>query len=302
MNIRLLCILFLVFSSYARAQQCTTSVLVNAFDARTKASLPGLRASDFAASIGRDAITIASARPVFRNRVLVLLDLSRYKNDSSRNALLQNTVDYLEEAPTGMPVMFGAFADRAVFTADFTSDPESMASAVKLTVPRADSLGGKSNLSKALHEGLKKFGQHRPGDTILLISNGDGRLGKSLARDFARSGTRLQLLMNAPAPSASFSLSLFAAFAAADHISPNLIKLANSTGGVLMGFMNSEWYDAATSGYLLEVRESQGKKPKSWRLQVRNYDEELGVESVLFYPQQLPACSVPLLASADLEK
>jgi len=178
MNIRLLCILFLVFSSYARAQQCTTSVLVNAFDARTKASLPGLRASDFAASVGRDAITIASARPVFNNRVLVLQDVSGYKNDSSRGALLQGTVDYLEEAPTGMPVMFGAFADRAVFTADFSSDPESMASAAKLTVPRAASLAGKSNLANALHEALRKFGQHRPGDTILLISDGDGHLGK----------------------------------------------------------------------------------------------------------------------------
>jgi hypothetical protein len=202
----------------------------------------------------------------------------------------------------GMPVMFGAFADRAVFTADFSSDPESLASAVKLTLPRATSLGGKSNLANALHEALRKFGRHRAGDTILLISNGNGRPGKSLARDFARSGTRLQLLMNAPSPSASYSASLFAAFAAADHISPKLIKLANSTGGVLMGFMNSEWYDAAASGYLLEVRESQSKKPKSWRLQVRHYDEELGVESVLFYPQQLPACSVPLLASAHLEK
>ena len=47
-----------------------------------------------------------------------------------------------------MPVMFGAFAERAVFTADFSSDPESLASAVKLTVPRAGSLGGKSNLVK----------------------------------------------------------------------------------------------------------------------------------------------------------
>ena len=96
----------------------------------------------------------------------------------------RSTVDYLEESPTGMPVMFGAFADRAVFTADFSSDPESLASAVELTVPRADSLGGKSNPANALHEALRKFGRHRPGDTILLISNGDGRPGKSL-------GTRL---------------------------------------------------------------------------------------------------------------
>jgi len=297
MNIRLLCILAFIFSSYAGAQQCTTSVLVNAFDARTKTTLHGLRASDFAASIGREATTVDSVRPVFRNRVLVLLDVSRYKNDSSRNALLQSTVDDLEESPAGMPVMFGAFAERAVFTANFSSDPESLAASVKLTVPRASSLGGKSNLTNALHQALKKFGQHRPGDTILLVSNGDGRLGRSLARDFARSGARLQLLMNAPDTSDGHSFSLFAAFAAADQINPNLIKLANSTGGVLMGFMNSEWYDAAASGYLLEVRESQSRKPQSWRLQVRNYDDEFGVESVLFYPLQLPACSVPLIAS-----
>ena len=68
-----------------------------------------------------------------------------------------------------------------------------------------------------------------------------------------------------------------------------------------MGFMNSEWYDAAASGYLLEVRESQSKKPKSWRCRFAITMRNWALESVLFYPQQLPACSVPV-ASADLRK
>ena len=33
-----------------------------------------------------------------------------------------------------------------------------------------------------------------------------------------------------------------------------------------MGFMNSEWYNAAASGYLLEVRESQSKKAEKLAL------------------------------------
>jgi hypothetical protein len=85
-------------------------------------------------------------------------------------------------------------------------------------------------------------------------------------------------------------------------MNPRLVKLANGTGGVLMGFMNSEWYNVAASGYLLEISETQNSKQRTWRLRVRNYGDEFGVEPVLFYPQQLPGCSAPLLASADLEK
>ncbi len=302
MNIRLLCSLLVFFSSYATAQRCTTSVLVNAFDAKTKTSLRGLRASDFAASVGRNSLNVDSVRPVFRNRVLVLLDVSNQPDGASRAALLQNATDYINEAPQEMPVAFGAFAQHAVFTHGFASDPESLTSALQVPMQRAISLSGNPDLVNALRQALAIFGQHRPGDTILLISNGDGHIRRaqwnSLAREFSQRNTRLQLLMNAPAVSVTDSQSLFSAFAAADHINPRLIKLANRTGGVLMGFLNSEWYNVAASGYLLEVRESQNAKFKNWHLRVRNYDEEFGVQPVLFYPQQLPACSASLLASA----
>jgi hypothetical protein len=304
MNIRLLGSLLVLLSSPAMAQQCTTSVLVNAFDAKTKASLHGLRASDFAASVGRDTLTVDSVHPVFRNRVLVLLDLSDRNEGASRAAVLQNTADYINEAPTGMPVAFGAFAENAVFSNGFSSDPESLASAVQRTMDRAGSFRGKSNLANALGEALTMFGRPRPGDTILLISNGDGRISRIqwnlLARKFYHHDIRLQLLMNAPITSGTDAASMLSAFSIADHINPSLIRLANRTGGVLMGFMNSEWYNAAASGYLLEVREPHAAKSKTWRLRVPNYDQEFGVQSVLFYPQQLPACSVPLLASVVL--
>lgn len=301
MKSRLLSILLLVMSSYGMAQQCTTSVVVNAFDAKTKTSLRGLRASDFTASAGHDALTVDSVRPVFRNRVLVLLDVSGTTDAASRTAILQNTTDYINGAPQGMPVAFGAFADHAVFTSGFSSDPESLASSLQLVLKPAATLNGKSSLPNALHEALARFGQHRPGDTILLISNGNGRISKhqwsSLGREFAHHDIRLQLLMNSPIVTVTDSSSLFAAFAVADHMNSSLLKLANRTGGVLMGFLNSEWYNAAASGYLLEIRESQNTKLKSWRLRVRNYEEEFGVKSVLFYPQQLPVCSAPLIAS-----
>ena len=105
--------------------------------------------------------------------------------------------------------------------------------------------------------------------------------------------------MNTPAASVSDSASIFSAFTSVDLMDPSLLKLANGTGGVLMGFMNSEWYNVAASGYLLDIRESQRTKSKSWHLQVRNYGDEFGVTPVLFYPRQLPACSASLLASAQ---
>jgi hypothetical protein len=309
MNIRLLCIFLLAVSSFSAAQRCTTSVLINAFDARTRESLHGLRASDFAASVGRRGeLHIESVRPVFRNRVLVLLDLGGLIGSSSaqqtaRTAMLQNAIDYLIEAPQEMPVAFGVFAERAVFTHGFSGDPESLASSLRSIAQRATGLTGNSDLTTALLQALAMFGQHRPGDTILLISNGNGPARKTkwnaLAREFARRETRIQLLMNTPAASASDSASMFSAFTSVDLMDPSLVKLANSTGGVLMGFMNSEWYNVAASGYLLDVRESRRTKSKSWHLQVRNYGDEFGVKPVLFYPRQLPACSPSLLASAE---
>jgi len=304
MKHRVLFSLLIILSSYATAQQCTTSVLVNAFDAKTKTSLRGMRASDFSANSGRDPLSVESVRPVFRNRVLVLLDLSGQDSGSQRATVLQNIVDYINGAPQGMPVAFGVFAEHAVFTNGFSSDPESLASSLHSTAQRATALGEHSHLAGALRQALAIFGQHRPGDTILLVGNGDGRTsraqGNSLAREFSRRNVRLQLLMNTPAISGLNGSSFLSAFEMADHINPTLIKLANRTGGVLMGFMNSEWYNVAASGYLLDIRESQRTKPKNWRLRVRNYDDEFGVTPVLFYPRQLPACSASLLASADV--
>jgi hypothetical protein len=309
MNIRLLCIFLLAISSFSAAQRCTTSVLVNAFDARTRESLHGLRASDFAASDGRRGeLKVESVRPVFRNRVLVLLDVGGLNGSSSaqqtaRTAMLQNAIDYLNEAPQEMPVAFGAFAERAIFSHGFSGDPESLSSSLQSISQRVTGLTGSSNLTTALLQALAMFGQHRPGDTILLISNGNGPARKtkwnSLAREFARRETRIQLLMNTPAESVSDSVPMFSAFTSVDLMDPSLLKLANGTGGVLMGFMNSEWYNVAASGYLLDIRESQRTKSKSWHLQVRNYGDEFGVEPVLFYPRQLPACSASLLASAE---
>jgi hypothetical protein len=309
MNIRLLCIFLLAISSFSAAQRCTTSVLVNAFDSRTRESLHGLRASDFAASAGgRGELQVVSVRPVFRNRVLVLLDLGGLNGSSSaqqtaRRTMLQNAIEYINEAPQEMPVAFGAFAERAIFTGGFATGPESLGASLQSIAQQATGLTGNSNLTTALHQALAMFSQHRPGDTILLISNGDGPARKTrwnaLAREFARHETRIQLLMNTPAAAMSDSASMFSAFTGVDLMKPSLLKLANGTGGVLMGFMNSEWYNVAASGYLLDIRESQRTQSKPWHLQVRNYGDEFGVDPVLFYPRLLPGCSASLLASAE---
>ena len=60
--------------SVASAQQCATQVAVNAFDSRTKNFLYGLTPADFQASMGHAPLEISAVGPIFRNRVLVLLD------------------------------------------------------------------------------------------------------------------------------------------------------------------------------------------------------------------------------------
>lgn len=287
-------------ASLAAAQECTTQVMVNAFDSDTRTDLHGLLARDFEARLGRSSLQVVSAHPVFRNRVLVLLDLGR---SSDRNSDLQGVAALLREAPLGLPVAFGVFAGNAVFTPGFLTDDIELSAAIENVLSRTRNLKPGSAIIPALHQALRQFGPHQPGDTVLLISSGAGFTGKkrerALTAEFLRRGVRLQLLIGMPSSDRDDISSVFLGRGLGDNLNDDLIRFANRTGGALMGLMNSDWFNISSAGYLLTIRMPENlDRPKNWKLRVRNPEWRAD----LFYPAQLPPCSAPMLASAGAKR
>ncbi len=286
--------------SVAPAQQCTTEVAVNVFNARTRDVLYGLFPSDFEAKAGHNVLAVASVKPVFRNRVLVLVDTGNHPDRES----LATIAELVSEAPPGMPVAFGLFARQAAFTPGFISDNEALGPAVLQVLAQASNLGNRSHTAAALGQALSMFGGHRPGDTILLVTDGTGQQSKSaMSRvhcEFRASGTRLQLLMGLSpgiTPGGSEPSQLFAGWSAAERFNDDLIRLANSTGGALMGFMNSDWLHSASSGYMLSIIMPEGlAKARTWKLRVRDAGNDVPAAD-LFYPEELTPCTTAMMAA-----
>lgn len=277
---------------------CTTEVVVNAFDSATKADLYGLRADDFEArAAGRD-YSVLKAAPVLHNRVLVLADA---RGDQSLNQTRAIGEMVRDQAPPEMPVAFGAIGQQAVMTRGFYSDYDVFGAAIANVFSRSHAAQGNQGtaLETALRQALLLFGQARSGDTILLVTTGthNERLNvRKLAREFNQHQIRLQLLMPAESSSSNGPLAVFSSWDGADQFSSRLLELAARTGGALMGFMNSDWVGAASSGYTLSIDLPQnGGKGKLLKLDLRAKEGNAD----LFFPEQVTGCTPSYSASAS---
>jgi hypothetical protein len=202
-----------------------------------------------------------------------------------------------EQAPPEMPVAFGVIAQEPVITLRFYSDYDLFGSAIAKVLSRSQVAHGykRGSLEGALRQGLLLFGHPHSGDTILLITSGvrEERLNvRKLAREFNEHQVRLQLLMPPESTSSSDAVSVFSSWNAADQFSSRLLELAAKTGGALMGFMNADWLDAASSGYTLSIDLPQNGG-KLMKLDIREKDH-----ADLFYPEQVAGCTATYSASA----
>ena len=270
---------------------------MNAFDSATKADLHGLKAGDFEArALGQD-YSVLKAVPVLHNRVLVLADARGASSLSQARAIAEMV---RMQAPPEMPVAFGVIAQQPVITRGFYSDYDLFGAAmVKVfSVSHAAPRQAAASLEAALRQGLLLFGPARSGDTILLITAGkrdDHLNAQKLAREFNEHQVRLQLLMPPEAPPSGDTIPLFSSGDAADQFSSRLLELAARTGGALMGFMNSDWLGAASSGYMLSIDLPQNNgKGKLMSIELR--DKEGTAD--LFYPEQIAGCMASYSASA----
>jgi hypothetical protein len=283
----------LLLGTVAFCQDCTTSVVVNVFDDRLRVDVQNLQAEDFRARVGDMPITVVNSQQDYNSRLLVLVGV----NGTAKNEKLEDRVETItlmaKEAPEGRPVAFGMYADKTVMTEDFITDPKKRARQIDSVVEDAHSLGKRVALFDALHEALKLFGQHQPGDTILLVGSpyddkSDHSVGE-IEKEFLASGTRLMAMDRETMSRVDSPDFAFNTHAAEKSL---FLTFAESTGGAHSEY-DPQFFGFAWRGYMLDLKMPERlRKPQRWSLRVRGVKEGFFRHTFIFYPQMLPTCRV----------
>lgn len=204
-------LLFLPLLSFqtAAAQTCEVAVPATIVDAQTGTFIPSITPAMLHVKIGKSFFPVSSVERIKTFRILLLLDASGSMTyDSSHDPkvdTVQRLKEFLDEnlwnLPPGLEVGFGLFNKVAVFGNEFTPDPERLHHLIPETTARLKRPGnGATAILDAIHEALSQFGSVRPGDTILLITDGgenDSKkvLGKNLAKELSQKGVRLFVVL-----------------------------------------------------------------------------------------------------------
>ena len=283
----LLRFLLCLCSTLAVCQECTSYVLVNAFDEKEKVpvSLLNFSPQDFDARLEKSQVPVVGIKPVEHNRILFLLDMSGSSKGSDTAGIVDAVVAMAKQAPEGQPIAFGVFAERALFTSGFFPSAQQRNPGIDEIVSHAGSLGKSAAFFDVLHEALMQFGQHQPGDTIFLIAEGMDRTSKlsyeDLEKEFSAKGTRL--LVGIRSGRSAFPL-------IARGIS--LANLAATTGGGAVGMNGLGWPNITSSGYLVAINlPPDMNKPKSWKPKLRDSTKATFGKPTLIYPQHLAPCN-----------
>lgn len=291
-----LCLLFL--SPLAVAQECTTYVVVPVIDHETGQEIDNLKLADFRAQSGSMALPVVSAEHKFSNRLLVLLEVDGIQSNEKLDYQVKTITRMAREAEDGKPIAYGIYADRAIFTKHFSSDEKQRTAEINSVIEQSSSLGKHVALYDTLHEALQQFGQHEPGDTILLVGDpfddASQRSADQLEKEFLHSGTRLAVMLRQPfsAVSRDFMWSNH------DREKATFDLLTAKTGGSYTVY-EEHLFAFPWKGYMLGVQIPKGRRiPKKWKLKLSDSAPIEGLHPKLYYPEQLPGCATQATATA----
>jgi hypothetical protein len=281
------------FCSAAFSQDCTTSVVVNVFDDRLLADVQTLKADDFQARMDKDVLPIVNAGQDYNSRLLVLLETDGSANDAKVQEVVETITTIAREAPEGKPLAFGVYADRAIFTQDFAIDAQKRKSEINAVVEQEDSLGKRVGLFDALHQALQMFGEHQPGDTILLVGNPYDDMSHhspaEIEKEFLASGTRLMAMLRRPMSLVGQGDLLLNSH---EREKAFFLDFTERTGGAHSEF-DPRFVGFAWRGYMLELKmPAQVRKPHNWSLKLRESIRAVFRHTRIFYPEMLPPCQV----------
>lgn len=282
----------LCFLSFpAAAQECTSYVVVSAFDRKTGDDIDNLNAGDFQAMLGKRDVAVVSATQKFTDRLLVLLETDGTNNDRI-DEVVSLATRMARQAPEGKPLAFGVFIKKSAFTKGFITEQKSRALAISGLREEEPNLGKQIHLYNALHEALKVFGPHQPGDAVLVITDGydDGseHAGTEVKDEYVKSGTRLFVALRRTPSRVSGNFT----WTSPDSLIHFVEKMSEITGGMYTMFSARD-FSFAWEGYLLGIQSPEGVSLKDHKLKVRLQGaaalEHRKVN--LYFPERLPDCS-----------
>lgn len=280
----------LFFSSLAVCQDCTTYVVVNAYEPRLHIDIQTLKAEDFTARAGNTELPIVSLDREYTSRMLVLLETDGAADNPKIGEVVDTVVRMARQAPEGKPLAFGVYAGRAVFTKGFLTDPEKRTAEINAVFEESESLGKRVALYDSLREGLKLFGEHQPGDTVLLVGtpfdDKSSHSSSDVEKEFLETGTRLLIMLRDPLTDVSRD------FLTNSHpIEKRMFTtLTDRTGGAYTDF-DPHFFGFSWRGYMMGVKVPEGgHKPTKWHLKLQKMTERAFAHSKLYFPDQLPPC------------
>jgi hypothetical protein len=289
-------LLFLLIFSFrfrAAGQECTTYVVVNAFEPKLGIDIQTLKADDFEARTDGTPLPIVSATTSYTSRLLVLLETDGAAKDSKIGDVVDMVTRMARQAPEGQPLAFGVYAERAVFTKKFFADSKERNTAIGAVIEEANSLGNRVAMYEALHQALQLFGEHQPGDTVLLVGypydDKSHRSAGEVQREFLASGVRLLVMLREPLSKASRD------FAFNPHLSEQnmFLKVTMATGGAYSDW-DPHFFGWNWRGYMLGVKlpdHQRKNKPTKWKLRLRGVAGDSFRKSKLYHPEELPPCN-----------
>jgi hypothetical protein len=282
----------LFFASFAAGQNCTSYIVVGAFEHGSGDDIDNLNARDFQARMNGRDLPVVSVAQNFSSRLLVLVETDGTRREKIEDVV--NTVTQLaRRMPQGKPIAFGAFARRAIFTKDFSVDPEERNTAINEIREQSESLGKEVSLFDSLHEAIAKFGDHRPGDTILLVADpyddNSHHSASDIEKELLHSGTRLLVVLREHLSRVARDDFMWKSH---EREKQFFSDMTARTGGAYTDFNAHFLATFAWRGYLLGLQMPDNfNKPHKWKLKLGGGAAESYRKPVLYYPEQLLPCS-----------
>jgi hypothetical protein len=253
--------------------------------------------------VGKAKLSLTAVEPIAPHRILLIVDESGSMNGPDKHlaVVTQTLAQLVGNLAPKVLVEYGAFNNKAAFGNRFTSNPTELRESVaqvreQLGTPRL----ARTALFDAIHEGLGRFDSLRPGDSILVLTDGGDNHSKTtlkgLRQELEEKGVRLFAVLieweNGPPEETSTA--------------DSLVDLAELTGGTVhrvgtgklfspdeeTSDLRRYWTEELLSGYVVHFNvPTASANERKWRLSAKT--EALSKKKILMiYPKHLPACSL----------